>query len=158
MNNTASNRRIWLYQVNRLLSQEEQDLLNKEMQSFINQWAAHGTPLKSSTQILYHSILVFEVDQNHETASGCSIDRSVRFVKELGEKYGFNAFDRNIFAYLKDERIAFTSIQESSLAKGSKVFNLALTNSCELENNFLINFEDSAWAKLAIDNSFKFSL
>ncbi|MBL6917046.1 MAG: hypothetical protein ISR37_05480, partial [Balneolaceae bacterium] len=118
MNNTASNRRIWLYQVNRLLSQEEQDLLNKEMQSFINQWAAHGTPLKSSTQILHNSILVFEVDQNHEAASGCSIDSSVRFVKELGKKYGFNAFDRNTFAYLKDERIAFTSIQEPSKAKG----------------------------------------
>ena len=158
MNNTTSNRRIWLYQVNRLLSQKEEGLLNEEMQSFINQWAAHGAPLKSSTQILYHSILVFEVDQNHEAASGCSIDSSVRFVKELGKKYGFNAFDRNIFAYLKDERIAFSSIQESAVAKGSQVFNLSLTNSDEFENNFLINFEDSAWAKLAIDDSFKFSL
>ena len=85
---------------------------------------------------------------------GCGVGWSL----VTAEKYGFNAFDRNTFAYLKDERIAFTSIQEPSKAKGAKVFNLALTNSGEFENNFLINFEDSAWAKIAIDNSFKFSL
>lgn len=158
MTESKSNTRIWTYQVNRLLSKEEQAQIKPELNAFVEQWAAHGASLKASAQIIYDCIFVFAVDQNHETASGCSIDSSVRFLKELGDKYNFDAFHRNTFAYLKEDKISFTTLQNSQEAIGAQVFNLTVSNLEEYQNNFILNYEDSALAKLAIDSSFKFSL
>lgn len=158
MTNSTENTRVWVYQSNRLLTKAEQAQMKPEIDAFVAQWAAHGQSLHASAQILWDCFIVLAVDQNHEPASGCSIDSSVRFIKDLGEKYAFKPFDRNTIAYLKEDQIAFTTLQQIDQAKGAKVFNLSVSNMEEYKHKFVINFEDSAFANLAIDSSFKFSL
>ena len=152
------NSRVWVYQSNRVLSNEEQATIQIELESFIEQWAAHGTSLKASAEILFDSLLVLAVDESQEPASGCSIDSSVHFVKNLGQKYGFDAFDRNAIAYLKDNKVAFTTLQALEKAEGAQVFNLAVSNTNDLQEKLLLNFENSALSRVKIDPSFTFSL
>ena len=150
--------RVWVYQSNRLLTADEQIQMKEELDAFVAQWAAHGTSLKASAEILYDSLIVLAVDESQEPASGCSIDSSVRFIKGLGQKYNFDAFDRNAIAYLKDDTLAFTSLQDLNKAKGAQVFNLTVSNVEQFKNHLLVDFEKSALSRVNIDSSFTFSL
>jgi hypothetical protein len=150
--------RVWVYQTDRKLSVEEQAKIQVEMKAFTQQWAAHGKGLKASSGVLFESLLVLIVDQSQEAASGCSIDSSVHFIKALGVKYGFDCFNRNAIAYVKEGNLAFTNLQDLDKAKGAQVFNLATSTFGDIKENFVLNFEESALSKVQIDLSFKFSL
>ncbi len=154
----AANNRVWVYQIDRLLSKEEEAQVKVDIDAFTAQWAAHGNALKASAQILWSCFIVLAVDENHEAASGCSIDSSARMLKDLGVRYNFDAFNRNTIAYLKDDQIVFTSLTNIQEAEGYKVFNLAVSNLKEYQEKFILDYADSAFAKLAIDSSFKCSL
>jgi hypothetical protein len=43
-------------------------------------WAAHGTSLVSSYQLKYNRFIILAVDQDVQSATGCSIDASVEFI------------------------------------------------------------------------------
>ena len=149
---------VWVYQADRKLSLDEQANIQQEMQAFTQQWSAHGKGLKASYGVLFETLLVLIVDLSQEAASGCSIDSSVHFIKALGANYGFDAFNRNAIAYLKDNTIAFTNLQNLDLAKGDQVFNVAVSNFGDFKEKLILNYEDSALSKLKIDTSFTFSL
>jgi hypothetical protein len=44
------------------------------------EWAAHGTSLVSSYQLKYNRFIILAVDQDVQSATGCSIDASVEFI------------------------------------------------------------------------------
>ena len=52
------------------------------------------------------------VDETQAGASGCSIDKSVHFIKRLEIDYSTNFFDRLTFAYIKDEEV-YTAHQDT---------------------------------------------
>ncbi|UPT69069.1 MAG: hypothetical protein M0D57_10815 [Sphingobacteriales bacterium JAD_PAG50586_3] len=73
--------RVWIYQADRLLTDSEQQMLAEASAQFVAQWSAHGTPLTAAAQVLNGYFLVLGVDEAQAQASGCSIDKSVNFVK-----------------------------------------------------------------------------
>ena len=77
---------------------------------------------------------------------------------ELGQKFDFNPFDRSVFGYLKDEKLHYAKIDQTADAKGYEVINLSVSTMEEYKSDLLLPFNESAYAKLAIDTSFKFSL
>lgn len=87
--------RIWLYLSNRKLVDREIHFLEKKLELFLKNWSAHGKNLKCNATILLSYYLIFVVDQNDESASGCSIDSSVHFIKELGMELGLDFFTRS---------------------------------------------------------------
>lgn len=92
-NDFTDDARIWLYQSNRALSQEEQSYLHKQMQIFVDQWSAHGKKLTAAYAILDEFRVAICAEANVE-ASGCSIDASVRFMKEIGAELQVDFFNR----------------------------------------------------------------
>jgi hypothetical protein len=50
------------------------------LQAFLENWAAHGTSLVSSYQLKYNRFIILAVDQDVQSATGCSIDASVEFI------------------------------------------------------------------------------
>jgi hypothetical protein len=88
------NARVWIYQASRIMNDVEQTLLQKELHQFISTWTAHQAGLKGGAEIHKGIFVVISVDENHNHASGCSIDKSVHFMKQIGEKLGINFFDR----------------------------------------------------------------
>lgn len=86
--------RVWIYQADRELTAAEQALVNEAAGQFLGQWAAHGTPLNAAGQLLHGYFLVLAVDEDQAEASGCSIDKSVNFVKAIGAQLGIDFFNR----------------------------------------------------------------
>ena len=104
--------RVWIYQCNRNLTDEEVERLNPTLSQFSKEWVSHNQQLKAAGQILHNRFLVLMVDQTHAGASGCSIDSSVRFITNLGNEIGASFFDRMTFPFRKNEEILFASKDE----------------------------------------------
>ena len=77
--------RIWVYQTNRQLTDNEASTIENYLKPAVNQWAAHGASLLASAKVLHNHFVIIALDQNMNAASGCSIDASTRWFKELGD-------------------------------------------------------------------------
>ena len=86
--------RIWLHLANRKLESSEEEFLKQELTVFLDNWSAHGKRLQCNATLLFSQYLIFSVDENTESASGCSIDSSVHFVKRMGSELGIDFFTR----------------------------------------------------------------
>jgi hypothetical protein len=96
-----STARAWVYTANRILTPAESTLLLERLQPFLTEWSSHGTPLKAAAQILDQAIVIVAVENGFEAASGCSIDKSVRILKDLEQEIGISLFDRLQILYKK---------------------------------------------------------
>ena len=86
--------RIWLHLANRKLVASEEQFLKEELTLFLDSWSAHGKRLQCTATLLFSQYLIFSVDENIESASGCSIDSSVHFAKRMGSELGIDFFTR----------------------------------------------------------------
>ena len=91
--------RVWLYKTARDLSQAEQNLVRDRGAAFTSTWAAHGDPLDAAVDILHNRFVVVAVDEEQALASGCSIDKSVGFIKSLEHDLNLMLTDRMILVY-----------------------------------------------------------
>ena len=86
--------RVWLYTADRAITPTEAAFVQDNLEHFASSWKAHSTPLKAKACMLNEYIIAFVVDQTSASASGCSVDSSVRFVKELGKELNIDFFNR----------------------------------------------------------------
>lgn len=142
--------RIWIYQSDKKLSSDEVNNISKEAAIFINQWTAHGNNLQGGFKIFYDQFLVLGVDENYNQASGCSVDASVHFLKELENKYGLSLFDRSKVAllidddiYLEDFREVKDKLKSKSISQEAKTFNNHITTKEEIEEAWIRPISDS---------------
>ena len=98
----SDNSRVWIYQANRRLTGHEVTKLELTLRSFCDQWAAHGEPLKTSFRIEHDQFVVLCADEDYHAPSGCSIDTSVRMLKEFQAIAGVDFFDRTRVAFLNE--------------------------------------------------------
>lgn len=109
-----SHSRIWIYQTNRPLSSEEEKIISSVLSEFCSQWSAHGKPLTTSFKIELGHFLILSVDEKTAGASGCSIDGSVRVLKNLGQQLTIDFFDRSKVAFLLEGEIRLFPLHELS--------------------------------------------
>ncbi|MVN21869.1 ABC transporter ATPase [Mucilaginibacter arboris] len=130
--------KIWIYQSNRKLNETETDQLQQLLDQFASIWTAHNQQLKAAAQILYNRFIILLVDESQAGASGCSIDKSVHFMKSLEQEFGLNLFDRFNTAYIDADEIRSASRQEfEDLLKEGKVNNKTI-----VFNNLVANLHD----------------
>lgn len=96
-NSISAHSKIWIYQTNRILSAKEENIVAYELKKAIEGWEAHGVPLLGAFQIEFGRFVILAVDENQNQASGCSIDSSTRWFKEIGQKLSIDFFNRSIF-------------------------------------------------------------
>jgi hypothetical protein len=66
------------------------------------------------------------------TASGCSIDKSVAFLKSISEQLGVSLFERMQMAYLNNESLETVHYNDLKIAFESKIIN---EDTCFYNNN-----------------------
>ena len=122
--------RIWIYQCNRSFSETELQQINELLADFLTQWTAHGADLKAGFEIRYNRFLVIGLDQSMNSASGCSIDASVRFIQNLEQKYQVDLLDKMNVSYKQGEYVAYKPLKdfkkmakERAVSKNTVVFN-----------------------------------
>jgi len=95
------NARVWVYQANRKLTDEEKGIITETLKPALDTWEAHGKTLTASGKVFEHRFVVIAVDERNELPSGCSIDKSTHWLKEIGHQLNVDFFDRSL-AYLDD--------------------------------------------------------
>lgn len=115
--------RIWIYQSERKLSDEEVTKADAVVKEFVEQWAAHSTPLKASYQIRYNRFIILAVDQSHHAASGCSIDASVRVIQDLEKEFAVDLLDKMNVTYKTGDFIAHKSLLDFKKMAKEKAVN-----------------------------------
>ena len=107
--------KIWVYTADREFSVKESAEINTKLQAFINEWAAHGSSLYGGAEIVENRFIVLCVDESKVSASGCSIDTSVGFIKSIGNQLNIDFFNRLNFWIVKDGelvKVAFSNLLE----------------------------------------------
>ena len=132
-----STAKVWIYQSNREFIEKERNFILSSSSDFLKNWNAHGSKLNACAEIFYNRFLVFFVDETMASASGCSIDKSVHFVKELEQRLNLNFFDRLQIAYLEDEEVKTIHFSEiNALSDNTIIFNNAVTSKLEWETSW----------------------
>ncbi|RXK50925.1 hypothetical protein [Aquirufa rosea] len=88
--------RVWIYQASRAMNEEELDFVQMYLKQAVQDWNAHGVSLLASFEIKYKQIIMIAVDEQLHAASGCSIDASTTWFKDLAVRLGIDFFDRSV--------------------------------------------------------------
>jgi len=146
----SENSRVWVYQVNRKLSDNEVEELKVLLNSFTTGWTAHNNQLKAKAEIRYNRFLILIVDESQAGASGCSIDKSVHFMQQVETKFNINLFDRFNLAYREGNEILSAPrrefeelLKQGSINTNTIVFNNMIQNLAELNSKWEVPFKDS---------------
>lgn len=91
--------RVWIYQAGRSFTTAEKELVTNRLKAFCDGWNTHGNGMPSSFQILDDQVLIMAVDESNLGASGCSIDSSVKALRELENTLGINLTDQGKVSY-----------------------------------------------------------
>lgn len=147
--------RVWIYQSDKALSNEEVVLIKELLSSFTNSWTAHNQQLKAAFEIRYNRFLVLIVDETQAGASGCSIDKSVHLMEDLEQEFNINLFDRFNIAWKSDEQVNSASkedfeelIKQGKITNETIVFNNLVSDYQHYLNNWEVPFKDSWHAKV----------
>ena len=146
----SENSRVWVYQSDKKLTDAQAEQIAQRLTSFTTVWTAHNNQLKAKAEIRYNRFLILIVDESQAGASGCSIDKSVNFMKGLEQEFGINLFDRFNLAYRNESDIvslprhAFEDqLKQGNINTGTIVFNNLVQNLTELNNKWEVPFKDS---------------
>jgi hypothetical protein len=149
--------RVWVYLSDKIFDDATITSLKEDMQHFLAGWNAHGTALSASADILHKHFIIIKADEEKFSASGCSIDKQFQFVKAAEQKYNLSLLNRLVIAYKvgDDVRVVHSSRVGEMLASGQLnentiVFNVAVANESELQNNFEIPLNKSWLAKFLV--------
>ncbi|HTM99820.1 MAG TPA: hypothetical protein VL088_13785 [Pedobacter sp.] len=142
--------KIWIYQSNRAFSPEEVNAIQQKLAEFTAQWKAHGHQLKAKAEIRYNFFIVLIVDQDSANATGCSIDSSVRVIKEIEQTYGVDLFDRFNMAYKIDDEVYVNSKEDfetlitiKKITPDTMVFNNLVQTLAEYETKWEVPLAES---------------
>jgi hypothetical protein len=80
--------RIWVFGSDKLVTGAAAERLLAEVDRFLEQWRAHGAPLRCGRLWTDSRFLVVGVDQSDANASGCSIDGLFRTLQALESEIG----------------------------------------------------------------------
>ncbi len=142
--------RVWIYQSNRSFSDQELQEINSKLEEFITQWTAHGADLKASFEIKYKRFITLALDQKLNSATGCSIDASVRFIQQLEKDYNVDLLDKMNVSYKQGEFVAYKTLtdfrkmaKEKAVSKNTIVFNNLVNTKAEYLEEWEVPASDS---------------
>jgi hypothetical protein len=147
--------RVWVYQSNRALTDEEVQVIQQKLSNFTEQWKAHGHQLAAKAEILYNFFIVLIVDEASANVTGCSIDSSVRIMKEIEQVYNIDLFNRFNIAYKVGDKVVVTNKEDfetlvniKSVGPQTIVFNNLVQTLEEFETKWEVPFEQSWHSKV----------
>lgn len=143
MREMSPNTRVWIYQADRTLTQQEVEKMQNFLNDFCVQWTSHNQQLTAVGRVIENLFVVLMADETQASASGCSIDKSVHFVKSLESTFGISLFDRMNFAYDKNgevlmaNRMEFEKLfKEGEIDENTIVFDTLVKTKSEFEQGF----------------------
>ena len=122
-NNLSNTSRVWIYQSNEPFSNDKLPQLKAQIQHFVKNWVSHNNQLAAYGDVYHNHFIVLMVDESRAGASGCSIDASVHFLKQLEQVHQVDLFDRMNFAYQQEGTVKTANRDEFAQLYQSGVIN-----------------------------------
>ena len=142
--------KVWVYQSNRPFTDAEAAEILSKLQNFAQGWLAHGKQLNARAEIFHNFFIVLTVDQGQAPSTGCSIDASVRMLREIEQDYGLDLFNRFNMAYVEGDTVHATDketfetlISIGKITPDTIVFNNMVQTLEDFETKWEVPFADS---------------
>lgn len=136
--------RIWIYQAERELTANEVDFITQNGQKFTATWAAHGNALLAELLVIDNHFIILALDEEMEMASGCSIDKAMKFILDLQHTLSINLTNRLISAFPIENKIALmdmaavrAALKTGQLNGDSLVYDPTISTVKELKSSWL---------------------
>lgn len=146
----APESRVWVYVASRPLTTVECAFVQEQLNAFTRQWTAHNQDLQAAGEIFENQFVILMVDETNAGASGCSIDKSVHFLEQLGQHLGVDLFERMLFGWVDGEQIKLENrnsfgalVQQSGILPDTPVINTLVQSKKELSEKWLLPFGQS---------------
>ncbi len=147
----APDSRVWVYTANRRLTPAEVDVTRQQLEEFVHSWTAHNQALKAKAEVFEDQFLILSVDESQAGASGCSIDKSVHFLEQLGQHLGLDWFERMRFGWVDADgqlrmadRTEFAALlQTGVITDNTLVVNTLVQKRQELADKWLVAYGKS---------------
>src|SRR3569833_4038237 len=142
--------RVWVYQADKELTDEQASGLLVLLNKFATDWTAHNHQLKAKAEVRYNRFIILIVDESQAGASGCSIDKSVNFLKRIEQELGIHLFDRFNFAYRDGEKVLSAPrhqfeelLKTGKITSNTIVFYNLVPTLADLETKWEVPFRES---------------
>lgn len=159
-NNLPDNAKVWIYQSTRPFTAGEAIEITGKVNAFVQQWTSHKAGVRGDGQLINTRFVVLMADEDFEKPSGCSIDSSVRFIKELELRYNTNFFDRWNIAYMKNGEVLSctkdelpTLLENGTITDETIVFNNLVQTKADMLTKWQIPYKDSWLKRIAMANT-----
>ncbi|MCH6232732.1 hypothetical protein [Cognataquiflexum rubidum] len=154
-----ANARIWTYTSNRRLDKSELEILSSRLSAFCELWNTHGALMPTSFEIRFDQVIILAVDESQLGASGCSIDSSVRVLRDIENELDIDLLNQGKVSFIKSEGdlevnpiLGIKSkVTEGILQAETIVLNPVVKNKADLENNWKIKAKES-WLNKFFEN------
>jgi ribosomal protein S16 len=97
----SSDAHVWIFGISPSLDASQSEHVQRAVESFLENWASHGTPITAAAEVREGSFLVVAADARSEK-SGCSIDRMFGTLRRLESELNVQILDANRVFY-RDE-------------------------------------------------------
>jgi len=126
--------RLWIFSAERSLTPAQRDTLLGEVDAFLDQWTAHGTPLTCARDLCHDRFLLVAADEAAAGVSGCSVDALTRRLREQERALGMALLDNGPVHYRGPQGVArvpratFAELAESrAVTPDTVVFDNSVT-------------------------------
>ena len=141
---------MWIYQANRSFTDDEISEIKSKLDIFITNWTAHGADLQAGYLIKYKRFIVIALNQNLNSATGCSIDASVQFIQQLEKEYNVDLLDKMNVSYKQGDFIAYKTLvdfkkmaKDKAVSKNTIVFNNLVNTIMEFNESWEVPASES---------------
>src|SRR5687768_12626304 len=111
INQLSNNAHVWIFGVSPSLDEGQQATLLSKVDAFLDQWAAHGNPIRGARDLREGSFLIIAADETSER-SGCSIDKMFGVLRQLERDLGVQILDANRIFLRENGQVRAVARQE----------------------------------------------
>jgi hypothetical protein len=133
--------KIWVYLSSSEISAVVYAEIIKKGNDFIANWKAHNVPLSATIEIYKNRIIIINVDETGYNASGCSIDKLHKFIKELELSYNIQLLNRLLIGFQNGDKVnvlpsskVTSELEKGTINENTMVYDLTVSNSNEYKN------------------------
>lgn len=148
--NFSPESKVWIYQSSCLFTLSEALEIEALLNKFSSEWRTHGEEVYAYCNLFFGQFVVLMADETHASVSGCSTDSSVRFIKQLGEKFKVDFFNRTNLAFVINNKIQLLPMNQLHYALNNYFinpdtlyFNNLVQTKEQFEKNWIVAVKNS---------------
>lgn len=142
--------KVWIYQSNRDFTAAELNEIGSALEAFSKEWTSHKMEVKATGVILMNRFIVLVADESLNLVGGCSIDSSVKFIREIENHFAITLLDRTKMMFESEgvmKEISLNQLEENISAgiiePETIYFNNTVTTLDEMKSKWQQTVKDS---------------